>query len=503
MELLSNLALGLTTAVTLSALAYCFTGVLLGTAIGVLPGLGPLATIAMLLPITYQIGEPVNALIMLAGIYYGAQYGGSTTAILINVPGEISSVVTTLDGYQMARQGRAGPALATAAIGSFAAGTLATIVIAAAAKPLSELAFTFGPAEYFSLMTLGLVGAVVLSHGSLMKAICMTLAGILVGTVGIDVNSGTTRFAFGFDELFDGVELAAVAIGVFGLSEILINLERGDKRETVTRAIGRLLPTREDLRRSVGPILRGAGLGSVLGVLPGGGSVLSSFSSYVLEKKISRHPERFGKGAIEGLAGPEAANNAGAQTSFIPMLTLGIPSNVVMALMIAAMMIHEITPGPQVIRNEPQLFWGLIVSMWVGNLMLLVLNLPLIGLWIRLLTIPYKYLYPAIVMFCAIGTYSMRNNVFDVWLILPFTVLGYMWRKMGCEAAPFLLGIVLGPMLEKQMRRAMIVSRGEFDIFIDRPISAALLGVTVLLLVLVALPMIAGKRREVFSEAEE
>ncbi|OWU84619.1 hypothetical protein ATO6_13250 [Oceanicola sp. 22II-s10i] len=503
MDLLSNLALGLSTALTLTNLGYCFIGVLLGTAIGVLPGLGPLATIAMLLPITYQIGEPVSALIMLAGIYYGAQYGGSTTAILINVPGEISSVVTTLDGYQMAKQGRAGPALAIAAIGSFAAGTIATVVIAAAAGPMSELAFTFGPAEYFSLMTLGLVGAVVLSHGSLLKAICMVLAGILVGTVGIDVNSGVTRFSFGFDELFDGVELAAVAIGVFGLSEILINLERRDHREKVTSKVGRLMPTKDDFRQSTWPILRGAGLGSILGVLPGGGSVLSSFSSYVLEKKLSRHPERFGKGEIAGLAGPEAANNAGAQTSFIPMLTLGIPSNVVMALMIAAMMIHEITPGPQVIRNEPQLFWGLIASMWVGNLMLLVLNLPLIGLWIRLLTIPYRILYPAIIMFCVIGTYSMRNNVFDVWLILPFFVMGYLWRKLGCEAAPFLLGIVLGPMLEKQLRRAMIISRGEWDIFVMKPISAALLGVTVMLLLAVALPFTAGKRREVFVESED
>jgi putative tricarboxylic transport membrane protein len=502
-EFLDNLQLGFVTALSLNNLLFCFAGVLLGTAIGVLPGLGPLATIAMLLPITTQIQEPVTALIMLAGIYYGAQYGGSTTAILINVPGEISSVVTTLDGYRMAQNGRAGPALAMAAIGSFVAGCVSTLLIAVAAKPLSELAFSFGSAEYFSLMILGLVGAVVLSHGSLLKALCMVGCGLLVGSIGTDVNSGTIRFNFGFDELYDGVELTSIAIGVFGLAEIIKNLEGGNNRQTGVAPVGRLMPTADDFRRSIGPILRGSALGSLLGILPGGGAVLSSFSSYVLEKKISRTPERFGHGAIEGLAGPESANNAGAQTSFIPMLTLGLPSNAVMALMIAAMMIHNVIPGPQVMKNEPTLFWGLIVSMWVGNAMLLVLNLPLVGIWIRLLKIPYRILFPAVVMFCIIGTYSMRNNIFDVWLILPFALLGYVWRKLNCEPSPFLLGIVLGPMLETQLRRSLTVSHGSWWIFLEHPISACLLAVTALLLLMVALPTIGRRRSQVFAEADE
>ncbi|HMM51471.1 MAG TPA: tripartite tricarboxylate transporter permease, partial [Burkholderiaceae bacterium] len=439
MELLSNLSLGFATALTLTNIFYCFVGVLLGTVIGVLPGIGPLATIAMLLPITYKLTDPTTALIMLAGIYYGAQYGGSTTAILVNLPGEISSVVTTLDGYQMARNGRPGPALSIAAIGSFFAGTVSTVLIAAFAPPLAEVAFKFGPAEYFSLMVLGLIAAVILAHGSILKALAMVVFGLLIGMVGTDVNSGVARFSFDIPELTDGLDFAAIAIGIFGFGEIIYNLELRDKREVFARKVGRLLPSMAELRASIAPIVRGTALGSFLGILPGGGAVLASFTSYALEKKVSKTPERFGKGAIEGVAGPESANNAGAQTSFIPMLTLGIPTNAVMALMIAGMMIHNIQPGPQVMTSNPTLFWGLIASMWIGNLMLVILNLPLIGIWIRLLTVPYRILYPAILLFCCVGAYSINNNVFDVFVTIPFAILGYVFRKLDCEPAPLLL----------------------------------------------------------------
>ncbi len=501
--LISNLALGFSVAATLTNLFYCFIGVLFGTLVGVLPGIGPLATIAMLLPVTYKMTDPTTALIMLAGIYYGAQYGGSTTAILVNLPGETSSVVTTLDGYQMARQGRAGPALATAAIASFFAGTVSTILIAAFAPPLAEVAFKFGPAEYFSLMVLGLIAAVVLAHGSIIKALAMVVLGLLFGMIGTDVNSGVARFSFEIPELTDGIEFAAVAMGMFGFGEIIANLEQRENREVFTNKVGKLMPSREDFRRMAWPIFRGTTLGGLLGILPGGGSVLSAFSAYAIEKKISKTPEKFGKGMIEGVAGPEAANNAGAQTSFIPMLTLGIPTNAVMALMVAGMMIHNIQPGPQVMTSNPNLFWGLIASMWIGNTMLLILNLPLVGLWIRLLGIPYRILYPAILMFCCIGAYSMNNTVFDIYMTIPFAILGYVFTKLQCEPAPLLLGFVLGKLMEEYLRRAMTISRGDPMVFVTRPLSATLLAIAVVLLVIVFLPAIAKKREEAFAEEDK
>lgn len=497
--LLSNLATGFSAAATAQNLMYCFIGVTLGTLIGVLPGIGPLATIAMLLPATYRMTDPTSALIMLAGIYYGAQYGGSTTAILVNLPGESSSVVTTLDGYQMARRGRAGPALAVAALGSFFAGTVATFLIAAFAPPLAELAFKFGPAEYFSLMVLGLIAAVVLAHGSVIKALAVVVLGLLLGMIGTDVNSGVARFSFDIPELSDGIEFVAVAMGMFGFAEIILNLEQRDKREVFTSKVSGLLPSASELRSSVWPVLRGTTLGSFLGILPGGGAVLASFSAYALEKKISRTPERFGKGAIEGVAGPEAANNAGAQTSFIPMLTLGIPTTPVMALMVAAMMIHNIQPGPQVMTSNPTLFWGLIASMWVGNLLLVILNLPLIGIWIKLLTVPYRVLFPAILLFCCIGAYSINNNVFDVFMTIPFAILGYVFKKLDCEAAPLLLGFVLGKLMEEYLRRALTISRGDPTVFFTRPLSATLLALAAVLLLLVLLPSFSRTREQAFQ----
>jgi putative tricarboxylic transport membrane protein len=499
MELFSNLALGFTTAGTLENLWYCFVGCFLGTLIGVLPGIGPLATIAMLLPITYQLSDPTTALIMLSGIYYGAQYGGSTTAILVNLPGESSSVVTVLDGYQMARQGRAGPALAIAALGSFFAGTVATLMLAAFAPPLAEVAFKFGPAEYFSLMVLGLVAAVVLANGSVVKALGMVVLGLLLGLIGTDVNSGVARFSFDVPELTDGVEFAVVAMGMFGFAEIILNLEQKEERGILAGKIKGLFPSMADLKASAMPIVRGTILGSFLGILPGGGAVLSSFSSYALEKKLSKTPERFGKGAIEGVAGPEAANNAGAQMSFVPMLTLGLPTNAVMALMIAAMMIHNIQPGPQVMSSNPKLFWGLICSMWIGNVMLVILNLPLIGIWIKLLTVPYRLLYPAILLFCCIGAYSLNNNVFDVMMTIPFAVLGYAFKKLDCEPAPLLLGFVLGKLMEEYLRRALTISRGDATVFFTRPLSLVLLVIAAILLVVVFSPKIASKREEAFQ----
>jgi len=498
-DLLSNLALGLGVALTPTNLLYCFVGTLLGTLVGVLPGLGPTATVALLLPITFSL-EPVSALIMLAGIYYGAQYGGSTTAILINLPGESSSAVTAIDGYKMARQGRAGAALAAAALGSFFAGTVATFLIALFAPPLTEVALSFGPPEYFSLIVLGLVCSVALAHGSIVKALAMIVLGLLLGLVGTDIYTGAARFTFDLPELADGVNFVAVAAGVFGLAEILRNLEDEHSREVLVRRVSGLLPSREDFGRIVGPVLRGTALGSILGVLPGGGAVLSSFAAYTLEKRVSRQPETFGQGAIEGVAAPEAANNAGAQTSFIPMLTLGIPANPVMALMIGALIIQGITPGPNVVTDKPDLFWGLIASMWVGNLMLVLLNLPLIGIWVRLLTIPYHVLVPAILAFSAIGVYSINSNAFDLFAIAFFGLLGYVLVKLDCEPAPLLLGFVLGPLLEEHLRRAMIISRGDPIIFVNRPISAALLIAAAIAMIVVLLPSIRQKRAEVFVE---
>jgi putative tricarboxylic transport membrane protein len=499
-ELLANLSLGFHTALTLTNLVYCFVGCVLGTLIGVLPGIGPVPTIAMLLPITYTL-PPVSALIMLAGIFYGAQYGGSTTSILVNLPGEASSVVTCLDGYQMARQGRAGVALSIAALGSFFAGTVSTLVLAAAGPWMGKLAITFGPAEYFSLMVLGLAGATVLSHGSLLKAVAMVFLGLLLGLVGTDVNSGALRYTFGVPELGDGIGFVIIAMGVFGFAEIISNLTSGGaQRDVVTKKISGLWPSRADVRQAAPAVVRGTILGSVLGVLPGGGAMLSSFASYALEKKLARDPSRFGKGAIEGVAGPESANNAGAQTSFIPMLTLGIPGNATMALMVGALMIHNIQPGPQVMTGNPALFWGLVASMWIGNLMLVVLNLPLIGMWVKLLTLPYRFMYPAILLFCAIGVYSLGNNTFDVHMAAAFGLFGYVLQVLDCPPAPLLLGSVLGPMMEENLRRALLISGGDATVFFTRPISAGLLSVAALLVVLVALPALRSKRDQAFQE---
>ena len=497
--LLANLAIGFSVALTPEALMYCLIGCLLGTLIGVLPGIGPVATIAMLLPATFAL-KPELSLIMLAGIYYGAQYGGSTTAILVNIPGESSSVVTALDGYQMARQGRAGAALGIAALGSFFAGCVATLLLAAAAPPLAQIAFKFGPAEYFSLMTLGLIAAVVLAHGSVIKAIGMILLGLLLGLVGTDVNSGMPRFNFSILELSDGIGFVSVAMGVFGFAEIIKNLEQGEEREVFVHKVGRLLPTWQDMKDSFPAVLRGTGLGSLLGILPGGGAVLASFSAYTLEKKIAKDASKFGKGDIRGVAAPESANNAAAQTSFIPLLTLGIPPNPVMALMVGAMIIQGIQPGPQVMTEKPQLFWGMIVSMWIGNLMLVILNLPMIGMWIKLLTVPYRLLYPAILVFCCIGVYSLSNSPFDVVITAAFGLVGYVFVKLDCEPAPLLLGFILGPMMEENLRRAMLLSRGDAMTFVNRPLSATLLGISVLLLVIIALPAIRKKREEAFVE---
>ncbi len=501
MDLLNNLGLGFQTALTLQNLLYAFFGTVLGTLIGVLPGLGPVATIAMLLPSIYTL-DATPALIMLAGIYYGAQYGGSTTAILINVPGESSSVVTAIDGYQMARRGRAGAALAAAGLGSFFAGCVGTIIIAAFAPPLTELAFKFGSAEYFSLMVLGLVGAVVLASGSLIKAIAMIVLGLLLGQINTDVITGTARFSFDIPELTDGIGFVVIAMGVFGFGEIIANLGQPEEhREVFTKEVKGLWPTREDFKDAWPAVLRGTALGSVLGVLPGGGALLASFASYTLEKKVVRNPRvPFGKGAIQGVAGPESANNAGAQTSFIPMLTLGIPPNAVMALMVGAMTIKGIQPGPQVMTSNPELFWGLIASMWIGNLMLIVLNLPLIGIWIKLLTVPYRFLFPAIVVFCCIGTYSLNNNSFDVYLTAAFALVGYVFYKLSCEPAPLLLGFILGPMMEENLRRALLLARGDWSTFLTRPLSAGLLIAAALMIVVVMLPSIKNKREEAFQE---
>ena len=503
MELLGNLALGFGTALSPQNLIYSFAGCLIGTLIGVLPGVGPVATLAMLLPATYAL-EPTSALIMLAGIYYGAQYGGSTTAILVNLPGESSSVVTCLDGYQMARQGRAGAALGTAAIGSFIAGTFATVLVAAFAPPLTELAFKFGPAEYVSLMLLGLIGAVVLASGSLIKAVGMIVLGLLLGLVGTDVNSGVSRFSFGIPELTYGFGFDAVAMGVFGFAEIIANVEKKGPREVLTSNVGSVMPNVKEMKEAAPAIARGTLLGSILGILPGGGALLAAFAAYAVEKKLAgpNADPPFGKGNIRGVAGPESANNAGAQTSFIPMLTLGIPPNAVMALMIGAMTIHNIQPGPQVMTSNPTLFWGLIASMWIGNLMLVILNLPLIGLWIQLLKVPYRLLYPAILAFCCIGVYSINNTTFDVYMTVVFGALGYLFYKLRCEPAPLILGFILGPMMEENLRRAMLLSRGDPTTFVTRPLSLGLLLAALALLGIATLPAIKSKRQETFQEAD-
>lgn len=501
MELFSNLALGFATAASPANLLFCLIGVLLGTLIGVLPGIGATATIAMLLPITFQL-EPVSSLIMLAGIYYGAQYGGSTTAILINMPGESSSAVTAIDGYQMARNGRAGAALAIAALGSFFAGTVATFLVAIFAPPLTAIALEFGAAEYFSLMIVGLVSSVALAHGSIVKALAMVALGLLLGLVGTDIYTGTPRFTLGIREYADGLNFVGLAVGVFGIAEILRNLESEKTREVLMARVTDLMPSRDDFKRMLAPILRGTVIGSALGILPGGGAILAAFASYTVEKRISDRPQDFGRGAVAGVAGPESANNAGAQTSFIPLLTLGIPANPVMALMIGAMIIQGIVPGPNVAAEQPQLFWGIIASMWIGNLMLVVLNLPLIGLWVKLLKVPYFILFPIIMAFSSVGVYSVNANVYDLYAVAFFGLVGYLLLKLRCEPAPLLLGFVLGPLLEENLRRAMILSRGDPTTFFTRPISASLLAIAAVMLVVVFLPAVKAKREEVFVEED-
>lgn len=501
MDLFQNLALGFSVALTLTNIFYCFVGTVVGTLVGVLPGIGAFTTIALLLPVTYGL-EPTTALIMLAGIFYGAQYGCSTTSILINIPGEASGVITVLDGYQMARQGRAGEALLVSALGSFFAGTLSTMVIAAFAPPLANIALKFGPPEYFSLMVLGLIGAIVLARGSIIKAMSMAVIGLLFGLVGTDVSTGTQRFAFGVVNLYDGIDFVVIAMGVLGIAEIIANLEEAEEnRESFATSVKGLKLwrlSREDFRRAWPAVVRGSFIGSALGILPGGGALLSSFAAYAVEKKISKEPERFGKGAIEGVAGPESANNAGAQTSFIPMLTLGLPSNVVMALMIGALMIHNIQPGPQVMTKNPELFWGLIASMWIGNLMLVILNLPLIGIWIKLLTFKYRLLFPVILAICCIGVYTVSNQSLYVSLMALFGALGYVFVKFDFEPAPLLLGFILGPMMEENLRRAMTISHGSPAVFVTRPLSLSLLAAALLLLAVMLVPSIAKGREKIF-----
>ncbi len=501
MDIFNGLLLGFSTATTFGNFLYCFLGVLLGTAVGVLPGLGPIATISMLLPFTF--GLPVDtALIMLAGIFYGSQYGGSTTAILMNLPGEASSVVTTLDGHEMAKQGKAGRALAAAAIGSFFAGTVGTLFIAVSAPLLASLALTFGPAEYFSLIVLGLITSMVLASGSLLTAFGMALFGVMLGMIGTDVNSGAARFTFGTPNLLDGLDFVVVATGVFGLGDVIANLENEKSRSAGLAQVSSLFPTREDWKRMAAPILRGTGIGVLLGVLPGAGVLLASFSAYALEKKVSRHSAEFGKGAIEGVAAPEAANNAAAQTCFIPMLTLGLPGTATMALMIGALVVQGVQPGPEILTQQPALFWGLVVSMWLGNLMLLFLNLPLVGVWAKLISVPYHYLFPMISVFVAIGVYSINNSVFDVYMMALFGVLGYFFKKVGAEPAPLILAMILGPMAEEYLRRALLISHGDASVFFTSPLSLGTLIVAALLLLSIVSPRFRKVREEGLQEAD-
>ena len=502
MELFDNLILGFTVALSLQNLLYCFIGVFVGTLIGVLPGIGPLVTIAMLLPITFNL-PPIPALIMLSGIYYGAQYGGSTTSILVNLPGEAASVVTCLDGYQMARQGRAGPALAVAAISSFAAGCVGTLLIGLFGPPIAELAFKFGAAEYFSLMLMGLVAAALLAHGDMVKALAMVVLGLLLGIVGTDVNSGMARYTFGVPELSDGIGFTIVAVALFAVAEIVKQLESAEKHEVFTSKVSNLMPTLADLKASGPAIARGTAVGSFFGALPGTGPAIAAFSAYMLEKKLAKDPSRFGKGAIEGVAAPEAANNAAAQTAFIPTLTLGIPGSAVMALMLGAMTIQGIAPGPQVMTQKPELFWGLIASMWLGNLMLIVLNLPLVGMWVKLLKVPYRWLFPSILMFVCVGNYSLNNSSMDIYLAAALGIVGYLFIKLGCEPAPLILGFVLGPLMEENLRRAMLISRGDPTVFFTRPISLSFMLVTLLLVIFMVAPAMRKKKEQAYTPTEK
>ena len=499
MDVIAGLGQGFLVALDPINLLYCFIGVFIGTLVGVLPGIGPVSAMSLLLPVTLS-GTPESGIIMMAGIYYGSMYGGSTTAILVNIPGEAASVVTCLDGYQMARNGRAGPALGMAAIGSFIAGTLAVVGLMLLAPTLARVAVKFGPAEYFSLMVLGLTILVWLSQGSIIKALIMACLGVVLGLVGIDSITAMPRLTFDQMQLIDGLGLVPIVMGLFGIAEILNNLEQRLDREVFQANVKGLMPSRDDWKRSAGPIARGSVMGFFLGILPGGGAVISSFLSYAMEKRLSKTPERFGKGAIEGVAGPETANNAAAGAGFIPLLTLGIPPNVVMALLLGAFIVHGVQPGPLMMTQNPQLFWGVVASMYIGNAMLLVLNMPLIGLWVQLLKVPYKILFPMILLFCVIGAYSVSNQVFDVYLMLGFGILGWLMKKYGYEPAPLVLAFVLGPMLENNLRKSMILSQGDFMMFVERPISAVCLAFAVLLLVSPLLPMFNKQRKQLATE---
>jgi putative tricarboxylic transport membrane protein len=499
MEIFSNLSVGLVVALSLTNIVACFTGVLLGTVVGVLPGIGPVTTIAILLPVTYAL-EPTTALIMLAGIYYGAQYGGSTTAILMRLPGEASSVMTAVDGYEMARQGRAGAALGIAAIGSFIAGTVATVLVFLFAPTLAEVALQFGPAEYFSLMLCGLAMAIALSRASMLKSFGMAIIGLMFGLIGTDINSGVRRFTLDIPSLADGVEFVIISIAVFGIADIMLNLETREAKSEITKRIGSVLPTRKDISFSMPAILRSTGIGSALGLLPGGGALLASFAAYSIEKKLAKSSGKFGEGDIRGVAAPESANNAGAQTSFIPMLTLGVPSNPTMAMMIGAMMVHGISPGPSVMTQAPGLFWGLIASMWVGNIMLVALNMPMIGLWVKLLQVPYRVLFPIIMVMCCIGTYSVNLQSLDLYLLAFFAAAGYLFIKLDCDPAPLILGFVLGPMMEENFRRAMLISRGSPEVFVSEPISLVFIILTILISCAIAFPAIRAKRQAALTE---
>jgi putative tricarboxylic transport membrane protein len=499
MDIVHSIGLGFAVALQPVNLLYCFLGVFIGTLVGVLPGIGPVGAMSLLLPVTFQT-TPEAAIIMLAGIYYGAMYGGSTTSILVNIPGEAASVVTCLDGYQMARQGRAGPALGMAAFGSFIAGTAAIVGLMLLAPPLSRFALKFGPAEYFSLMVLGLCILIYLAHGSMAKALLMAAFGVILGLVGLDAITAQPRLTFGRMELVDGVGLVPIVMGLFGIAEVLLNIESVLKRDVLKSSISGLLPTRQDWRDSAGPLARGSILGFFLGILPGGGAVISSFLSYALEKRMSRHPERFGHGAIEGVAGPEAANNAAAGGAFIPLMTLGIPPNVVMAMLMGAFIIHGVQPGPLMMTQNPGLFWGVIASMYIGNIMLLILNLPLIGMWVQVLRVPYRILFPLILLFCLIGVYAVSNTVFDIYIMVLFGVLGYLMKKFGYEPAPLVLAFVLGPMLENNLRKSLILSQGDFSTFVTRPLSAIALLLALALLLSPLIPRLRGKREVIALE---
>lgn len=496
MDLLNYILLGFHSALQPINLFYCFLGVLLGTLIGVLPGIGPVATISILLPITFKI-PPISAIIMLAGIYYGAQYGGSTTSILLNIPGEATTVITCLDGYQMAKQGRAGPALGVAAIGSFIAGTISLLGLTFLALPFSEIAVRFGPPEYFSLMILALLILAYLAHGSMLKAVIMALFGLILTYVGTDNITGSQRFTFGYVELSDGFDLVPLVMGLFGISEVLLNVEQTLSQEVLKTQIKNLLPTRQDWAKAKGAIFRGTAIGFFLGILPGAGPVISSFVSYTVEKKLSPYPERFGTGVIEGVAGPESANNASAQGAFIPLLTLGVPPNVTMAILFGALMIHGLAPGPLLMKDHPDFFWGVVTSMYLGNIMLVFLNLPLIPLWVRVLKVPYPILFPLIVLFCLVGAYSLNNSASDILVMTGFGILGYLMKKLKYEGAPLVMAFVLGPMLELNLRRSLIVSDGSFTIFFTRPLSAVILVSALLILSFSFLPKLRRKKPDI------